>query len=196
MTKHIVAVVAALTLSTSALAVGGPGSGHHNSGSNANANSNSKSVGVGVGVASSKAAAMNLSSNRVTVIDQDSPYHAYEWQGRYEAKIRNTPSIDAVAPAPTISCYKTASISFGVPGVGGGLGGGSVDEKCEMRELIRLAQGSNDSGVQALASQLLSQELSKFVDEPEAPTASTGKPAADIAETDSQLARLQELGIL
>ena len=54
-------------------------------------------------------------------------------------KIRNTPSMVAPDIYPTVSCFKGASGSASVPGIGLSLGAGKIDKDCVKREYIRLA---------------------------------------------------------
>jgi hypothetical protein len=54
-------------------------------------------------------------------------------------KIKNTPTAIAPDIYPTVSCFKTGSFAFSVPGFGGSAGAGKIDQDCVKREYIRLA---------------------------------------------------------
>lgn len=117
---------------------------------------------VSVGIANSRASALSASkgigqANNSTHINID--------QGD------NVPSVNAWAPAPTVSCYKTGGLSFNLSGIGAGLGGGTIDKGCERREYIRLGQVSTDPGVRALASRVLREQLDSYLHQEETPDA-------------------------
>lgn len=54
-----------------------------------------------------------------------------------DVKIRNVPSVNAWAAAPSATCVVTTGGSVNVPGFGGGLSTGTIDKGCEARENAR-----------------------------------------------------------
>lgn len=161
--KRIALIVSALTLSATVIA-GERGSSHHNS--------NPTAVAVPITVvkpnmtAQSRAAAKaNAQAAALGVGKVDTQTTVNNNEGDYGDMV---PSVSVGAPAPTISCYKTAGLSLNFSGFGGGFGGGAVDEKCEMREVIRLGQADSDPAVRSAASNLLLQQLNGYMPKAEA----------------------------
>lgn len=63
-----------------------------------------------------------------------------------DVTVRQAPSMMAVAPNATISCYKTFGGTLsGIIG-GAGFSGGKLDQSCEHRELVRLTAAVDPSG--------------------------------------------------
>lgn len=54
-----------------------------------------------------------------------------------DVKVRNVPSVNAWAAAPSATCVVTTGGSVNVPGFGGGLSTGTIDKGCEARENAR-----------------------------------------------------------
>ena len=54
-----------------------------------------------------------------------------------DVKIRNVPSVQAWAAAPSATCVVTTGGAVNVPGFGGGISTGTIDKGCEARENAR-----------------------------------------------------------
>ena len=121
---------------SAAVGIGGAGGNARASGGNAAA-TGGQAIGTGIGGQSSAAGGFSSASNG----NQSQSLTVNNVQPD-DVKIRNVPSINPWAAAPTATCVVTTGGSVAVPGFGGGLSTGTIDRGCEARENFRALAGA------------------------------------------------------